>query len=118
MTQIEAIRDNDVFTGREVKRMLRELLEGEGDVVISTTEAAELLGHSADWWRRAAPEIDGARREVEGGPWTLPLAGCRAHLGRKRDEGRLRTRRRDDDVKPFGRGPWKGRPAPQIAAVS
>lgn len=112
---IYSINDNDLFTGREVKRMLREVLEGEGDVEVSTTEASELLGHSSDWWRRAAPEIPGARQDAEGGPWTLPLVACRAHLSDLRHEGKLR--RRHATKKPFGRGPWKGRPAPQISAV-
>lgn len=110
------IRDNDIFTGREVKQLLRQALEGEGDVVVSTVEAARILGHSSEWWRRAAPEIEGAYQPENGGPWSLPLAACRQHLAELRHRGKLRYRR-GEDAKPFGRGPWK-RQAPQIAVVS
>lgn len=99
------IHDNSIYTGREVKQLLRKALEGEGDVVVSTPEAARLLGHSPEWWRRAAPDIPGAYQPAGGGPWSLPLAGCREHLAGLRHRGKLRYRRAD--AKPFGRGPRK-----------
>lgn len=108
---IDEIPDNNVYTGREMKRILRAILEGTGDVVVTTTEASELLGHSPDWWRREAPEVGGAYQETDGGPWSLPLSGCREHLRRRRKDGKLRRRA-------FGKQPWKGRPAPQIVRSS
>lgn len=109
------INDNSIFTGREVKRMFRELLEADGSVMVSTVDASKILGHSPDWWRRAAPEIPGAFQEADGGPWTLPLGACREHVLRLSKAGKLR--RRDGERAKRLRGPWKGRPAPQIVAV-
>lgn len=110
---VATIPENNIYTGREVKRMLRDILEGEGDVVLSTSEASSMLGHSAEWWRRAAPEIPGSYQPENGGPWSLPLAGYREHLAALRHRGKLRHRTDGDTKgKPFGRGPRK-RPAPR-----
>lgn len=54
---------------------------------VTTGQAAKLLGGSRKFWERAAREIDGAMQPAgEGGRYLLPLAGCRAHLLRLRNQ--------------------------------
>lgn len=103
---MEEIKDNDLYTGREVKRLLRNVLEGENEVEVSTAEASRLLGHSPEWWRRAALKVPGAYQPEGGGPWSLPLSACREHLAGLRHRGKLRYRK-SHNAKPFGRGPRK-----------
>lgn len=54
-----------------------------GPVLLSTTQAAELLGRKVKWWRRRAEEgkIRGAYRDPpEDGRWILPNDSCRELL--------------------------------------
>lgn len=93
---------------------LREALAlPSGARVITTGQAAELLGYSADTWRgwAEAGEVDGAYRDDgTDGHWRLPLAACEEHLARLQG-GALHRRRK--------RGPWpkKAGPTPQAARV-
>lgn len=69
--------------------------------VLTTGEASQLLGYSADTWREWAPRIPGAYRDPgERAYWRLPYAACVEHLRRLRAERLNRGRR--------GR-PWKQR---------
>lgn len=81
-------------------RELRDALAGvDPHRVLTTGQAAELLGYSADSWRRWAPEIAGAYQdEGERALWRLPYTSCTEHLRRLQAERRTKRRRK--------RGPW------------
>lgn len=76
--------------------------------VLSTVQAARLLGYTPKRWRRWAEQgrVDGAWQDGDG-RWRLPREACRAHLGRlSRQPGGV------NGVKAFRpRGPRKGREA-------
>lgn len=61
-----------------------------GPEVLSSKQAATLLGYSADQWKRWAAEgaIAGAWQDSPGAPWHLPRAACEAHIGRLQQRGR------------------------------
>lgn len=47
---------------------------------MTTQELAVELGHSADWWRTKAPQIDGAYRDSAKSPWYIPRQQAIAFL--------------------------------------
>jgi len=76
---------------------LEKALEGSGEPEnVTTGQASKILGGSRKFWERQAPEIDGAFKPNDGS-WLLPLAACRAHLLRlknQRKRGGLRGPRK------------------------
>jgi hypothetical protein len=89
-------------------RDLREAFAGpDPNMVLTTGQAAERLGYSGDWWRRAAKDGDvpGAYQDGDHrGTWRLPIVGCIEHLHALRSP--QRTRRR---------APWSATEAQQDA---
>lgn len=76
--------------------------------VLTTGQAAELLGYSGDTWRdwASSGQVRGCYRDDgEGGTWRLPMVECEEHLARLQS-GSLHRKRK--------RGPWskEGTPAP------
>jgi hypothetical protein len=78
-------------------RELREAFTGPSPhAVLTTGQAAEQFGYSADTWRRWAGDIAGAYQDDDGrGTWRLPVVGCIEHLRRLSAPKRRRRR-----------GPW------------
>lgn len=74
---MKEIDDNSLWTGREVKRLLAKDAEA-GPEIVSTVQAARILGYSPKWWARkcGAGEVDGAYQDE--GYWRLPLSSGRA----------------------------------------
>ena len=103
---LDRIDDNDLFTGREVKRMLREL--ADPPEFLTTVQASRRFGRSNEWWRRRADSIPGARQDGPGCPWLLPFAECEriiAEIGGDEVGAKRKERRRGA----FGRGPRQER---------
>ena len=69
----------------ELAKALDDLAEPEA---VSTSQASKLLGHSRKFWERQASKIDGAYKTNGDGNWCLPLAACRAHLLRLKNQQR------------------------------
>jgi hypothetical protein len=99
---IDEIRDDSLFTGREVKALLRE--HAAPPEFISTVEASRRFGRSNEWWRKRAAGIPGARQDGPGSPWLLPYGECERIIGAvgKDDVGAKRKERRRGA---YGRGP-------------
>lgn len=89
---ISSIGDSDLFTGREVKRML-ELVPADGGREVGTTEAHRLIGRSSKFWRLACEqgEIDGAYKD--GTRWRFRLEAARAYLARRKNRNQRGIRR-------------------------
>jgi hypothetical protein len=100
------------------EELLKLLGPGDGDsVLITTTEAATRLGFSAKQWQRwaVAGAIAGAFQKVLGGPWSLPLAAAKAHVGTLRRTGATRAATRPSGSsstfrRPLPRGPRQKTP--------
>lgn len=77
--------------------------------VLTTGQAAELLGYSGDTWRAwaASGQVHGCYRDDEGGTWRLPMVECERHLARLQS-GALHRRRK--------RGPWPKEGTPPSSA--
>lgn len=68
--------------------------------VLTTGQAAETFGYSADTWREwaAAGDVRGAYRDDGEGMWRLPAKACEEHLARLQARALHRRRKR---------GPWE-----------
>src|SRR5687767_4197474 len=86
-----------------------------GPDIVSTVQAAKLLGYSPKWWRVRCADglIEGAR--VDGGRWRFPLAAGRAYLAARsrpkdRLRGVLRGPRKSTPARHSGASPGEARP--------
>lgn len=62
-------------------------------------QAADQFGHSPNWWREHAAEVEGARQDARGG-WWLPQRGIEEYLLALKDAGV-----REEHVRRRARGP-------------
>ena len=78
--------------------------------VLTTGQAAESFGYSADTWRGWAEggEVRGAYRDDGEGMWRLPMKACQEHLARLQAKALNRSRKR---------GPWAASEAAQAERV-
>jgi hypothetical protein len=82
-----------------------------GPLIMTTTQAAHILGYTPERWRRWAQSgaIPGAYQNSEEGAWHLPRGACEQHIA---NLGRRGTKRQPSLV-PIAsptrrpRGPWK-----------
>lgn len=101
-------------------RELRAALEAKagGPRVLTAEQAAQHVGRTADYWRRAAKrgELAGAWQDSEHGPWRLPREACEAHL--RNAQHRRRAPTHVTAVIPFsGRGKRGPRRSPSAASA-
>lgn len=96
-----AVRHGLSVPASVVEDIVEECLAGIGPEWGTTAEVARVVGRYPEYWQDLARtgKLSGAYQEHDGGPWTLPLAECRAHLARLSHELTPARRRR--------RGPWK-----------
>lgn len=88
---------------------LRSALESKagGPQIVTAKQAAEHVGRTPEFWRRAAEagKIAGAWQDSEGGPWRLPRDACEAHI---RSLQHRRSARHRSDAIPFDAGKARG----------
>jgi hypothetical protein len=87
---------------------LQKALEAKagGPLVLTAEQAAQFVGRTPEYWRRAAKRgaIAGAWQDKGKGPWRLPREVCEAHL-RQQQQRRAQP---SHDVIPFDGGKARG----------
>ena len=94
---------------------LRRGFSAPNKLILTTTEASDLLGYSPEMWQKwaKADEVPGAWQDGPGGIWRLPYEGCVRKVRREQEEHAHLQKGR----KRRGRGPWKNRGAATASAA-